>query len=286
MITLLLLTVMTFNIHHGEGRDGQLSLQRIAAVIESADIVALQEVDRHWSERSNLVDQAEWLAGKLNRYYVFAPNLDLDGSTSEEGRIKNSRRQYGVALLSRYPIQFSRSYPLPKLGAGGQNPEQRGLLECQVVIPEFGLSRDQAKGTRAAARLLRVYVTHLSHASMAERLLQVQRIREILERAQLTGSPYVGVDMADSWVLLGDFNFKPDSDEYTLLAGASDSLAKDTWKITGESEGHTINLGTEKGARIDYIFVSSDLAPSVRSARVLHETNASDHQPVAATLNY
>ena len=39
---------MTWNIHHGEGTDGQLDLQRIARVIREAevDLVALQEVDR------------------------------------------------------------------------------------------------------------------------------------------------------------------------------------------------------------------------------------------------
>ncbi len=39
---------MTYNIHHGEGTDGKLDLERIAALIkqEQADIVALQEVDR------------------------------------------------------------------------------------------------------------------------------------------------------------------------------------------------------------------------------------------------
>jgi endonuclease/exonuclease/phosphatase family metal-dependent hydrolase len=40
--------VMTYNIHHAEGLDGKIDLQRIADLIkqERADIVALQEVDR------------------------------------------------------------------------------------------------------------------------------------------------------------------------------------------------------------------------------------------------
>ena len=40
--------VMTYNIHHGEGLDGKVDLQRIAELIkrEQADIVALQEVDK------------------------------------------------------------------------------------------------------------------------------------------------------------------------------------------------------------------------------------------------
>ena len=42
------LGVMTFNIHHAEGTDKRLDLDRIARVIRAAepDLVALQEVDR------------------------------------------------------------------------------------------------------------------------------------------------------------------------------------------------------------------------------------------------
>jgi endonuclease/exonuclease/phosphatase family metal-dependent hydrolase len=46
-------TVMSFNIHHGQGTDGVLDLERIARVIRAsgADIVGLQEVDRHFGGR-------------------------------------------------------------------------------------------------------------------------------------------------------------------------------------------------------------------------------------------
>ena len=46
--------VMSYNIHHAVGQDGILDLERIAKVIEDsgAEIIGLQEVDNHWSERS------------------------------------------------------------------------------------------------------------------------------------------------------------------------------------------------------------------------------------------
>jgi len=55
--------MMTFNIHHGEGVDGRIDLERIAAVIrdERADIVALQEVDKG-VERTARRDLAEELS--------------------------------------------------------------------------------------------------------------------------------------------------------------------------------------------------------------------------------
>lgn len=58
------LRVLTYNIHHGEGTDGVLDLERIAGVIKGAspDLVALQEVDVG-AERTGGVDQA----GELGR---------------------------------------------------------------------------------------------------------------------------------------------------------------------------------------------------------------------------
>jgi endonuclease/exonuclease/phosphatase family metal-dependent hydrolase len=71
------LRVMCFNIHHGVGLDGRLDLERIARVAESqaAEVVGLQEVDRHFSTRSDFVDQARWLADRLSMHVVFGANL-------------------------------------------------------------------------------------------------------------------------------------------------------------------------------------------------------------------
>lgn len=45
---------MTFNMHHGRGTDGKLSLERIANVIEEskADLIGLNEVDKHFSKEA------------------------------------------------------------------------------------------------------------------------------------------------------------------------------------------------------------------------------------------
>lgn len=96
------LTVMSFNIHHGVGVDGLLNLQRVADVIktEGVDVVGLQEVDRHWGERSDFVDQAAWLADELDMHVVYGANLDLDPAQPGE-----PRRQYGTAILSERPIR-------------------------------------------------------------------------------------------------------------------------------------------------------------------------------------
>ena len=56
---------MTYNIHHGEGIDKRLDLERIAAVIRDADvdIVALNEVDKGTSRTEQRDLAAELGAG-------------------------------------------------------------------------------------------------------------------------------------------------------------------------------------------------------------------------------
>src|SRR5918996_1263653 len=95
------LTVATYNIHHAAGVDGRLDLERGATEIErgGAEVVGLQEVDRHWSSRSEFVDQAGWLAERLGMHVVYAANLDREPLEPSQ-----PRRQYGTAVLSEFPI--------------------------------------------------------------------------------------------------------------------------------------------------------------------------------------
>jgi exonuclease III len=49
----------------------------------------------------------------------------------------------------------------------------------------------------------------------------------------------------------------------------------------GEDEGITCNSDSlNTGHRIDYCFVSADLAPRIKGARIDSEATGSDHQPV------
>ncbi|MCO8121796.1 alkaline phosphatase D family protein [Stieleria sp. TO1_6] len=113
--------VLCYNIHHAEGIDGVVSLDRIADVIRrsGADVVALQEVDRN-VPRSGGVDQAQQLAQRLGMHYVFGGNLPLQGG------------EYGNAILSKYEILSSVNHPLPNLGGG----EQRGILQARLAGPD------------------------------------------------------------------------------------------------------------------------------------------------------
>ncbi len=200
------LRVASFNIHHGVGLDGRLDLERIAGVIEAQapDVIGLQEVDRHFGERSQFVDQARWLAERLDMHVVFGANLDLEPLTPGA-----ERRQYGTAILSRHRIREWRNTLLPRPGGG----EQRGLLEAVIRV----------RGTR-----VRAFNTHLQHNSQAERLAQVAAIRDIVGRSR------------ESVVLVGDLNATPDSQE---IAAITEDLT-DAWVEGGEGDGYTYDAAT------------------------------------------
>ena len=193
--------VMSWNIHHGEGADGRLDLDRTAEVIAAsgARLVGLQEVDRHWGGRSGFADPAAELARRLHMHVVFGANLDLD--PLQPGQ---PRRQYGTAILSDSPIQHSRNTLLPRTG----NREQRGLLEALVTV----------RGTP-----VRFSTTHLQHDSQSERLLQVAAVRRVLGGAQ------------EPVVLTGDLNARPGTPEIDAI---TEDLV-DAWAEAGVGDGST-----------------------------------------------
>jgi endonuclease/exonuclease/phosphatase family metal-dependent hydrolase len=198
--------VATFNIHHGVGLDGMLDLARVAATVErtGAEVVGLQEVDRHWSQRSNFVDQATWLADVLDMDLAFGANLDLDPPSPGA-----PRRQFGTAIMSAHKIRATTNTLLPRPLGG----EQRGLLEARIKVRGIPV---------------RIFNTHLQHDSQVERLAQVARIREVLATAK------------ESVVLLGDLNATPNTPE---IAGLTDLLV-DAWVTAGVGDGFTFDAAT------------------------------------------
>lgn len=209
--------MMSYNIHHAEGVDRVLDLERIAKIIEDegAEIIGLQEVDNHWSERSAFEDQAKWLAERLGMFYVYAANLDRDPLNEGE-----PRRQYGTAILSKYPILNSENHSLTRIG----NTEQRGLLEATINV----------KGNH-----LNLYNTHLA-LTTAEREIQM---KEIIAIAAESKGPQV---------IMGDLNAVPESIEMQpMYAHYLDVFAD-------QPEAYTYSA-TNPTKRIDYIFTSSDI---------------------------
>lgn len=192
---------MTFNIRHGVGTDDRLDLDRIAGTIAraDADLVGLQEVDRHFSERSDFVDQATYLAEALDMQVAFGANLDLDPPGPGL-----PRRQYGNAILTRHRIRSTGNALLPR----SPGSEQRGLLQVGLKV----------RGTDVNA-----YATHLQFDAPVERALQVEAI--LAELASVDTSV----------VLLGDLNAEPGSPEVDRLL----TRLTDAWVTAGVGDGNT-----------------------------------------------
>src|SRR6185503_20621609 len=127
--------VLTYNIHHGEGTDGQFDLPRLAAVMKSAepDLVALQEVDER-TQRASGVDELAELGHLTSMYTAFGKAMHFQGGN------------YGVGVLSRWPIVGTENHPLP----GSPDREPRTALTVAVRISEN-------------APLLEFTSTHLDH---------------------------------------------------------------------------------------------------------------------------
>ena len=148
------LTVMSYNIHHGRGIDGEVDLERIAKLIRDtgAELVALQEVDKG-TQRTNQRDLAAELAELTGMKHVFEKNIDFQGG------------EYGNAILSRFPITDHANQHYKMLRDG----EQRGILSATI---------------RLGDREITFASTHLDHRSdPSERLSNVEELRSIVENA-------------------------------------------------------------------------------------------------------
>ncbi len=244
--------LVTFNTHHGVGEDARHDLPRLAKLLHSvgADVICLQEVDRHFGERSEDVDQALLLSRALDMQLAWGPAIDEPRPGGE------ARRQYGNALLSRLPILISDVHRLP----GGGEP--RSALRTMVELDGGALW---------------ITATHLTTRSAEERAAQV---------AALAG---LHTEPMDTGVLVGDFNTTPDAPELDALrqrftdawelAQARNDQAG--WRFWHSGHGDTFPAkGPRK--RIDQVWVSPGV--QVTAAHVLDGDGVSDHLPFVVDL--
>jgi endonuclease/exonuclease/phosphatase family metal-dependent hydrolase len=163
--------VLTWNIHHGEGMDGELDLARQAAFIKKVDpdAVFLQEVDVK-TKRAGGVDQAAELGRLTGLEVTFGKAMDYGGG------------EYGNAILTRTrPVSFK---VIPLTGGG----EPRAALEVQIK-DAHGISAD---GT------VTLVCTHLDVSVAAAREAHAKQLA--VELGKKPGAVIFG----------GDLNSRPD----------------------------------------------------------------------------
>jgi len=111
----------TFNILHGRSpADDRVDVERFTAAIKGldADVLALQEVDREQprSHHADLTATAAAAMGAVEHRFVAAIS-GTPGATwmAATGREQPGTAQYGIALLSRYPVSSWQVIRLPTI---------------------------------------------------------------------------------------------------------------------------------------------------------------------------
>lgn len=232
------LKIMSYNIHHANppSRPDLIDIDAIAKVINhsKADVVALQEVDKY-TKRSGNIDEAKEIAMKTGLHYQFFKAIDHDGG------------EYGLAILSRFPLKKTKLIPLPQ----EIKAEERILAYVTLKI---------GKGQR-----LVFANTHLDATRTHEnRNLQMKHIMTELSRINLPV------------ILCGDLNSVAGSDAINLL----DTQFKRT--CLTDCPGTVPQINPRR--TIDYI-ATKKLNGMLTSYEVIEETYASDHRPITATFN-
>lgn len=229
--------VATYNIRRGLGSDGRSDLERTAKAIGDlrADVIGLQEVDLN-TRRSGRVNQPHELGRRLYMHAAFGEFMDL-----QDGK-------YGMAILSRFPIQSVEKLKLPV----GNEP--RIALIANVLLPN-----------NQRVKVVNVHFDWVDDD--AYRFAQASRLQAYLQ--QLT----------DPFVLVGDFNDRPGSRTLELFRQITNEAIKP------ENDRKTWPAD-EPTMEIDFVFASSTGKWKVKEATVVPESVASDHRPVTANLEW
>ncbi len=235
------LRVMTYNIHHCNppSAGDRIDIEAIARVIrqEQPDLVALQEVDVYTTRSGKGVHQARELAKLTGMNFFFSKAIDYQGG------------EYGVAVLSRYPVLDSIRIALPVDAVKGGEPR---TLAGIVVKPE--------KGPR-----LVFASTHLDLRAY-NRLSQSRIIIDYFSGSALPV------------IIGGDFNAEPGSEEINLFDASFT-------RSCGDDCAGTIPVHVPSRT-IDFIMFKPAGTFEVLSTRVISEKYASDHLPVITELRY
>ncbi|GAB4016236.1 endonuclease/exonuclease/phosphatase family protein [Spirosoma koreense] len=229
---------MTYNIHHCNppSAGAKIDVEAVARVItvEKPDLVALQEVDVNTERSGKGLNQAKELARLTGMHFFFSKAIDHQGG------------DYGVAVLSRFPILDSTRFILPIDPAIGG--ETRTIAAITVEVD---------KGKKLIFACTHLDLKEPNRVSQAER---------IVKEFGASGLPMI---------LGGDFNALADSKVIQFL--------DQTFIRSCQHCAPTIPVEKPNRA-IDFIMYKPGSMFKPASTRVIDEQYASDHLPVVAEL--
>ncbi|MBD1433951.1 endonuclease/exonuclease/phosphatase family protein [Sphingobacterium sp. DN00404] len=239
------LTFMTYNIHIANPPSQPASVVDVAAIAKAInsvkpDFVALQEVDRFTDRSGKDLDQAAALAELTGLHYQFFKAID------------RSNGEYGVAILSKYPIEEHHQVLLPIVPGSGAEIRTVGWIRVKLANGEDFVFAS----------------THLDHLSDENRELQS---RELLKALKSYQRYHI--------VLGGDFNMDQSNDVWDTLKAIFNVPCTNC-----PSTHSAINPRTA----IDFLILNNTAnnAFKIKSYETFPETYASDHLPVVMKVQY
>jgi endonuclease/exonuclease/phosphatase family metal-dependent hydrolase len=241
------LSILTYNVRHCAGADGEISPLRVADVIAqySPDIVVLQELDIRRA-RSGHIDQPQVIARHLNMDFHFTPAFTIQ------------EEEYGNAVLSRLSMSLVKAGPLPTL-PGRKDLEARSAIWVRV------------RPAGAAGADINIVSTHMG-LKWRERRAQTDAI---------CGPEWLSNPKCSAPIILcGDFNAGPLSSSYRRFR----VMLRDAQRSSGGRPRNTWPSFFPI-SRIDHVFVSAEF--SVEGVEVPHNSlsrSASDHLPLLVRL--
>ncbi len=229
--------LMTYNIQSGRDAYKNLDLSKCEETIRefNPDILALNEVRMKTKDVGD-TEQARKLSENLNMHFFFAKAIDFNSG------------EYGIALLSKFPIREACGIPVPPLPMEKREAryEDRVLLKAELDV----------NGKRVFA-----FVSHFG-LSNAERI----------SATELFESEIVKIE--DPAIFMGDLNMKPDDQLIQKIKKHIRDLSENETFMTH----HTLTLED----RIDYIFASDHF---VCDKVFSPFSTASDHLPIVADVH-
>ena len=218
------LVVMTYNIQQACDISGERSYDKQLALIREVapDLIALQESDSTRISLNNN-DYVRYFAGKLGYYSYFGP--------------RTTTGTYGTAILSRYPLQYTRSV----YTYSDQD-------EIGTAVAEIGVS----------GKTFTIYNVHPDGSDTAMMVFA----ETLLE--QSAGKSNV--------IALGDYNLRDYEEAYQLI----DQVYTNAWVSIYPSEISSDGVDMSGDNRIDHIFFSPDLEVR-DPVYILPPESATDH---------
>jgi endonuclease/exonuclease/phosphatase family metal-dependent hydrolase len=181
------LNILTYNIQHGYNDAGEKGfkeqLERIREL--DPDILGLQESDVAKMGTGN-ADLVKYFASGLNMHAYYGP--------------KTVNGTFGIALLSKYPIEDAKTHYMYSIG------EQTATIEAKIAVGE---------------QVFNVFVTHLGNKGP---IFQQENVLEMVQNRE-------------NVILMGDMNFRPPTEQYQITTAVMDDAWLVRWPGGNEDQG-------------------------------------------------